>query len=296
MAELLTIEMLKSSEDTLWLAQMYPEGLEIPDGDLQITCDCRIRADVGLFIERWPNDLLKNRTIRLDWVNPGPDVVYGRWSGFESDGTCIYKHDHNGNPASATDPNEGTTTSYTYDENGKLMRVKDQDGDTITYTYDSNGRRTSVRYPSGLVIYLTYDTNGNLLRVEDDERIITSFTYDENNNRTTELDGYGNTTRYEYDENNRVCRAIYPDDSVEEYTRDENDICLSTTVYYTRLTPYHHHLDENGTRVYETRLTMTRTYDKYGNVTTIAYPDGRFEDLRELYKDTWVTIQSLNPA
>ena len=63
----------------------------------------------------------------------------------------------------------GAITSYEYDRNGNMVKVKYPDKSTVTYTYDKAGRMVSTTARNGLVTELSYDGCGNIIRIQDDE-------------------------------------------------------------------------------------------------------------------------------
>ena len=111
------------------------------------------------------------------------------------------------------------TTSFNYDELGRLVSRIDPDGPylasgkTIEYEYDLAGNRTSLRTPNGSVSY-TYDEQNRLKTVTDSDNLVTSYFYDDGGNLSrTELPN-GVVESRSYDELNRLKLLRYEKDGV----------------------------------------------------------------------------------
>jgi RHS repeat-associated protein len=92
-----------------------------------------------------------------------------------SDGTS-YDYDAAGNLASRT--KGGQRTTFTWDGQGRLIRINNPNNTFSAYAYDDWGRRISKRLPDGTTIYYVY--RGLLLMQELDSGggILASYTYD----------------------------------------------------------------------------------------------------------------------
>jgi RHS repeat-associated protein len=98
-----------------------------------------------------------------------------------------YAYDLLGRQTSATDPDQGTTTS-TYDNAGHLTSITDSRGQTLAYTYDALGRKTGVYQdsPSGTQLAgWTYDTLAK-------GQLASSTSYAGGNPYTIAVRGYNN--------------------------------------------------------------------------------------------------------
>ena len=83
------------------------------------------------------------------------------------------------------------TYSYTYDDNGNILSVRDDDGDVTTYTYDAQNQLTRENNQAGNFTHTwEYDTAGNILSRSE---------YDYT---TGELGTATNTVTYGYDDSN----------------------------------------------------------------------------------------------
>ncbi|WP_325315987.1 RHS repeat-associated core domain-containing protein [Microcoleus sp. PH2017_28_MFU_U_A] len=101
------------------------------------------------------------------------------------------------------------TTTFNYDELGRLVSRKDPDGPylasgaTIEYKYDAAGNRTEIRTPSGVTTY-GYDEQNRLEKVIDPDLAETKYFYDAAGNLSrTELPNGVEEVRT-YDELNRL--------------------------------------------------------------------------------------------
>ena len=92
-----------------------------------------------------------------------------------SDGTTL-AYDLAGNLISRT--KNGQTTSYTWDNQGRLVQINYSNGTHSAYQYDDLGRRISRRLPDGSQVFYIYV--GDMLMQELDEagNVIASYTYD----------------------------------------------------------------------------------------------------------------------
>jgi RHS repeat-associated protein len=94
-----------------------------------------------------------------------------------------YEYTPNGQISSMID---GTgTTSYTYDQLGRLTETKNGHGDTAAYGYDLANETTSIKYPNGKTVKDGYDKAGRLNSVADWLSHTTGFAYNPDSQPTT---------------------------------------------------------------------------------------------------------------
>ena len=139
--------------------------------------------------------------------------------------------------------------SYTYDENGNIISVKDVQGQTTTYEYTNNDLTAQV-LPSGARLEYEYDEWHNVVKATSDTGIVYNFAYDSYGNNTSvsivsdgvslassanytddgnrldyTTDAAGKVTTYGYNEDTNVLEWVkYPEDTDAtrtEYTYDE---------------------------------------------------------------------------
>ena len=170
-------------------------------------------------------------------------------------------------------------TKYTYNSNGRLISLSDNNGNTTIVTYDS-GHMTTITDSSGRSLNFTYDSNDQLQTITDPADRTVVFAYDQNGNLSSVTDVNGGITQYAYDSNG-LTSIINP----EGY-----EILRNAYDSHSRVT---RQMDGEGHVSYfaydpENRQTMMAdakgnvailTYDENYRVTGIAYP----ENITEAY-------------
>lgn len=98
------------------------------------------------------------------------------------------------------------TSTYSYDQAGRLLRYTDGSKAGVSYTYDLYGNITGLTYPDGSHVACSYDKNNRLTEVEAPEGTV-SYTYDAEGNVTEAVRENGKTS-FTYDENGRVTGVV----------------------------------------------------------------------------------------
>lgn len=125
---------------------------------------------------------------------------------------------------------DGRSTSYSYDETGRISALVEPGGETVRFAYDELGRLAgaggqSFAYAAGgltravgdgLDVELAYDSRGSVASLRDGE-LVTRFAYD-SHRRLTLRDGPGGTTAFAYDGGDLVGRSSGAE--ATEYTYD----------------------------------------------------------------------------
>ncbi|MFZ6682213.1 RHS repeat-associated core domain-containing protein [Undibacterium sp. Tian12W] len=215
----------------------------------------------------------------------------------KSDGSFLaYAYDANGNISQRS--TAAGTVSYGYDKNQRLINVSDSaTNSSTTYTWDDAGRLVSTTTPDGVTTNYSYDPNGRLLQllhVKGSSVVAGSrYTLAANGQRTKveEFDTQSTqvnllaanpvrTTSYQYDGVNRL---------TQELVRDRSNATVRTTDYQydkvgnrsqktetsangTTTTTYIY--DANDRLTQETKTTgannvvTTYTWDDKGNLST----------------------------
>lgn len=109
-----------------------------------------------------------------------------------------YEYTPDGQLASMSD---GTgTTSYVYDQLGRLIETKDGHGAVVGYGYDLANEITQITYPNGKTVKDGYDKAGRLSSVSDWLSHTTSFSYTPNSQVATEdlPEASGESDHYAY--------------------------------------------------------------------------------------------------
>ncbi|KJS02036.1 MAG: hypothetical protein VR68_03985, partial [Peptococcaceae bacterium BRH_c4a] len=161
-----------------------------------------------------------------------------------------FRYDAAGRITSADYPEE--TVSYTYDGNGNLLTVKDNNG-TITREYDVLNRVKKYTDSRGNVIQYGYDTVGNLTALTYPGGRQVRYEYDAANRLTRVTDWAGRATSYEYDANSRLVRTTRPNGTV-------------LTADYNAAGQILQQKDVDGSG--RTIVQYDYTYDSAGNITT----------------------------
>jgi RHS repeat-associated protein len=156
---------------------------------------------------------------------------------FNAFGEVLTKVDPRGN-CSTCNADEHTT-SYTYDQDGRLLSETDPLAHTTSHSYDAAGNETSVIDANGNTTSYRYDNANQLVRETGPdpdgtgplEAPVTTYRYDDVGNRIAMVDPRGNcsgcdpaahTTSYTYNQNNQLESEITPKGEKTTYSYDES--------------------------------------------------------------------------
>lgn len=144
--------------------------------------------------------------------------------------------------------------SYTYDEKGNIVSVKDVQGQTTSYEYTNNDLTKQI-LPSGAALTYTYDSYHNVKTATSDTGVVYNFAYDT----------YGNNT------NVSIVSGSVKLSSSASYTSDGNRLA-STTDAAGKVTTYSYHENTNVLEwvQYPEDTTATRTEYTYDNMYRLA--------------------------
>ncbi|WP_027399036.1 RHS repeat-associated core domain-containing protein [Anaerovorax odorimutans] len=178
--------------------------------------------------------------------------------------------------------NENLKTSYTYDEQGKVITEVDSNGIEKNYTYDANGNvKTSVVKVNDAVVKTmsyVYDKKDRLSEVYEAGNLVATYIYDANGNRRRFIYGNGNSVDYAYNlanlvtslENKKGTETISSYDYTyylngNQAAKVDNNGLQTSYIYdgLGRLTKE----SESGTA---DAITKTYTFDAAGNRATIT--------------------------
>jgi RHS repeat-associated protein len=162
--------------------------------------------------------------------------------------TITYSYDAKGNLISKTDANEhtiyhaydplnrliqktypdGTSENYTFDSKGNILTATNK---KISYmfTYDGNGKMIKVTDSNGKVIQYDYDLTGNKTQLIYPDGSIVNYTYDNANRLSAIINGGGRTTTYSYDSAGRKVRVALPNGTYTTYTYDSSGRLINLT-------------------------------------------------------------------
>ena len=239
---------------------------------------------------------------------------------YDEYGNCISITDEHGNTTSITYVNNnirtitdssGNETTFFYDGNWNISNIRYANGTTASFTWDEQGCCVSVTDIAGLESSSVYDEKGNILSYSSNGKTI-SFTYDATNNITSITntagdqifytynthnqvtsftDEAGTTTSYSYDTDGNLVSISYGDGSQTNYVCDEFANLLQLTnargqeINYT----YNDQLQviqdfvggRNITLTYDNNGNISQadnmsfSYDTHGNLLSVIYDDGR---------------------
>ena len=126
-------------------------------------------------------------------------------------------------------------TSYEYDVEMRVVKVKESGEETVSYTYDANGNKKSETLANGVISTYTYNKANRITKIENKK-------------------GNSNISVYEY--------SYYLDGSDACKVRNENGIMETTSYEYDGLK----RLTEESVKVgNKTSDTYSYEYDDYGN-------------------------------
>ncbi len=159
------------------------------------------------------------------------------------------------------------TTTYTYDDKGRILKEENSDGSSVSYEYNASGnvtKETNVTVENDktktTVTTYTYDDMGNILNTQS-ESDNGSYVYDKAG-RTLRVTQNGETTRTLYDNEGRVIQEIAP----EDYDSSKDGLPSENT--YSDSNAGHRYVYNKATGNLDSetnRLDVTTTY-KYNDV------------------------------
>ncbi|MFJ5257528.1 RHS repeat-associated core domain-containing protein [Pseudomonas sp. NPDC088414] len=227
---------------------------------------------------------------RLETVIPPEDTptLYDYKFGFVSEvrrGDAIWKYIRNkqSDITQQIDP-DGNSTYYSYDDQGRLLEILNQDGSRHRlgwnnlgelleeqlpdggkrkYRYDALGRQITRQDETGAITQYQWDAVDRLIQVILPGGASRAFTYNPYGRVTAERDELGRITQYEYADNlHLVSRRINPDGSQLRYRYDNSGLLL-TEIENERGEQYHLDYYANGLIQQETGFDGRRTAYEY---------------------------------
>jgi RHS repeat-associated protein len=229
--------------------------------------------------------LSQTTTYQYDGLNRTTTVAYA------GSGSIGYLYDSGtygiGHLAKITDL--AATTSYTYDQHGRELTMKQTTGSvalTVTYAYDSYGRLHTLENPSTKTMTYSYDTSGRISGISPGASSISYFPFGmatgwtENNgavySRALDQDGrvywdaLGSSTTpaltnqqtLTYDVNSRITELQETGLNTKYYGYDNLD---RLTSYFDGTTTNGYNYDADGNRTYTTAAAGTTTYSTSGS-------------------------------
>jgi RHS repeat-associated protein len=123
------------------------------------------------------------------------------------------------------------TITYTYDNDGNLVKLVDSNG-TTNYTYNGLNELTYTSYPNGTSDTYTYDTGGNLHTLVDAGGTVTYDYYPTNQLQYVYDPGASTPTTFYYDADGNLTEVAYPNGAeVERGYNSEDELDSMTDTF-----------------------------------------------------------------
>ncbi len=209
--------------------------------------------------------------------------------------TTRYSYDNQGNLTQVVNA-LGQKTNMTYDINGKLICIKQQDGACSKRRYDKSGNLVEVENPNGNITHfnyddkkqlesilypdgskkkLCYDSSGNVTCMIDSMENMIQYEYDILNRVSSTTDGNGNITKFFYNEKNDIVKTINPMGYEKEYKYNPSGKVIAIMDYdgstqkmwYNSCNRPERYEDQEGN-------TTEYQYDQMGNPISVKLPNG----------------------
>jgi RHS repeat-associated protein len=207
-----------------------------------------------------------------------------------------YEYDFNGQLTTLTDK-KGATTKYSYDKQGNLTSKIDALNRKTSYAYDLLNRVVGVTDANNVETRYAYDTVGNMTSRVDGAGRTTNYTFDLANRMTSITNPLQEVQKMKYDLNGNLSEFTNPDGTKIQYDYDKLDGLVSKKSSEDATGQALYGYDKDGRKIsmsdvagttkYEYdeigRITSAAlstggkigyTYDSYGNLTKLSYPDG----------------------
>ena len=181
--------------------------------------------------------------------------------------SSTFAYDNAGRLTSTTD-NNGNTTSYAYDANDNISSITDAAGHTTSMTYDANDNMTRITNARGYHTNLTYDNN-DFNTSQTFQGHTKSFTYYNNGALRTMTNPNNNTLNFTYNNSGQITSTGYA-----TYSYGNNGLTSSITKDSKAITYGYDGLGRVTSVTYDGK-TVTYTYDNAGNLLTIKYPGNK---------------------
>lgn len=182
-------------------------------------------------------------------------------------------YDSNDNVISMVDAG-GNTTTLTYDQRNNLKQTTDAGKRVTAFACDSFGELTGLTDANGNMTTFSYDSFGNLLSERSPANNAHLYEYDSAGRVKAHTDPNANRITYAYDARDRLTHFYYPDGTSKSLSYDCCRLSCVTDSTGTILFTYAN--DNSLTGVTDVfGKTISYGYDKGGNLTALAYPDGK---------------------
>ena len=164
----------------------------------------------------------------------------------------------------------GSVYTYTYDQDGQLIKTLNPDSTSTTVSYDDVSNIKTVTDENGHQTAYGYDWNGNLIWVRQyyttSGYYQTSYVYDFSGNLLSVTDAKNQVTSYQYDDLNRLVKTTLPDGTYTVKAYDAVGNLVSSTDPAGKTTTYSYDtLYRLANLTYPDSSTVAYTYDNNRN-------------------------------
>ena len=165
-------------------------------------------------------------------------------------------------------------SSFEYDKDGRLKRVKELNDMITEYSWSSNGKKAAITYPDGTVVNYGYNSNGNMSFMRENGEINVKYSYDRAGRLKSKELANGLKTEYEYDVLSRIKKFTVTDKKnqiVDEYSYEYDRAGNKTASFNlseenkSSFKYYYDKLNRVTEVIDETKAGERYSYDRAGN-------------------------------
>lgn len=159
---------------------------------------------------------------------------------------------------------------YTYDGNGNITTILDEDKNITGVMYDLNNKPVSMSYSDGKKAAFRYNKRGELVELKDWNGTVT-MEYGKTGKLAKVTDHNGRITGYRYDANGNTTGIDYPDGSAVGYTYDKNNRMTTVQDAGEQAMQYEYDAAGNTVAIRQPGSTSTYAYNALGLPTQVKY-------------------------
>ena len=192
-----------------------------------------------------------------------------------------FSRDEDGNVIKRSEA-PGIDNNFSYDDQNRVTGFVSPEGETSIFAYDIGGRVKTISDPRGHVTKFDYDGFGQLWRLENPDSGISTYTYDASGRRTGWTKADGTAIAWTYDALDRPVTqqsgSLLENITYDACTNGLGRICQfsdqsgSTSISYNLAGQ----VTRRAVVVDGASIGVTYEYDKFGRMTKLVYPDGKF--------------------
>ena len=184
--------------------------------------------------------------------------------------TTTYEYDQAGRLMRETDP-LGNITTYAYDAKGNMIAKTKPDGRTINYLHDEAGRLLERRYPNNTADIFQYDQTGNLIMATTNQNIAYYYAYDAAGKLTGVTDSNLRNIEYLYDAAGNRISMKTPEGKTISYEYNANNQLTKITANGKNFTFAYDNLNRRIKRTLPNGTFTTYSYDQNSRLTNISH-------------------------